>query len=409
TLGQISVVQNLPALVTGFAISESGFGLVSVKNRNRIYLGDFEGNLLNSYLLLLNGEPFMKGNGDMASGCDGSFQGGECPDFLTYYTGYPQNNADNELYGISLGEDNSVELTLIEGFSTEDNHIALNPEGLIYAVREDKIDIFDPSAGAYVQENIPIQTPSGQSLNGFPAATFDLNGVLFLGRPSDNTVYSIDFVGGVAEATVAFSGLSISGGDLIATGTSDDQVLWLVNRTQSTLTNLLDNSVVDLELNEVNGACLLEDGRLLLANGSTSEAGGLYAVDLSDFSTQMLSLTGGPEVFFNGDLASGCPSSVAALTEFASTDSNFERNLSIMPNPSRGMTTVVFTALENERVTIEILDMSGRVVETLLNRNSQNAGEQRVIFDGSRLTNGIYLVRMTSNDFQRVERLVVSR
>ncbi|MFT4771527.1 MAG: hypothetical protein ACI9D1_001560, partial [Cryomorphaceae bacterium] len=30
------------------------------------------------------------------------------PNFLTDYTGYPQNNAYNELYGISLGEDDSI-------------------------------------------------------------------------------------------------------------------------------------------------------------------------------------------------------------------------------------------------------------------------------------------------------------
>ncbi|MFT6173927.1 MAG: hypothetical protein ACJAY4_000134 [Cryomorphaceae bacterium] len=108
TEGQTSFVQNLPALVNGFAIFESGYGLVSTKNRNRVYLGDFAGNLLSSYLLLFDGEPFMKGNGDMASGGDGYFQSRECPNFLTDYTGYPQNNAYNELYGISLGEDDSI-------------------------------------------------------------------------------------------------------------------------------------------------------------------------------------------------------------------------------------------------------------------------------------------------------------
>ncbi|MFT4846901.1 MAG: hypothetical protein ACI94C_001020, partial [Sediminicola sp.] len=103
-----------------------------------------------------------------------------------------------------------------------------------------------------------------------------MNGVLFLGKPSNNTVYIIEFVQGVAEASVAFSGISVSGGNLIATGTPEDQILWLVNRSESTLTNLLDNSFIELELAEVNGARLLADGRLLLANGNGSNAGGLY-------------------------------------------------------------------------------------------------------------------------------------
>jgi outer membrane protein assembly factor BamB len=407
TEGEVALVQNTPPLVTGIAITGDGDGLISVRDRNRLYLGDDAGNQLGSYILVLDGEVFTTGNGDMASGCKESQFGSECDNFLTYYTGYPQNGSDNELFAITLNEDNTLDLVQIEGFSTDDNHIAVSPSGMIYAVRGSSIDIFDPVAGAYIQQNIPIQTASGQSLSGFPAATFDLNGVLYIARSSNNVVYSVEIDGGIAIATSAFTGAGVSGGDLIATGTPEEQVLWLVNRSNNTLTNLIDNSVIALDLTEINGACLLEDGRLLLANGMSSEGGGLYAIDLSDFSMEMLGSIGGPDVFFNGDLASGClsTSEMQSLISPAYTESEME--LSIAPNPTEGNTIISYSADSESRVSLEVLDMQGRVVETLVAGNiDQRAG--RVEFDGSALTNGIYLVRFLSGDQMEVKKLIVS-
>lgn len=410
TEGETSTVNNVPSLVTGLAITESGDGLVSVRDRNRLYLGDNAGNQLGSYFLVLDGELFTAGNGDMASGCEEFLPGGECPNFLTFYTGYPQNNSDNELYALTLGDDDNIELEQIEGFSLDDNHIAVSPEGLIYSVRGSMIDIFDPSAEAYVQENIPIETESGQSLSGFPAATFDFNGVLYIAKSSNNTVYSVDFVDGIAEVSVAFSNVSIVGGDLVATGNTEEQVIWYINRSQGTLTNLIDNSEIPLNLDEINGACLLSDGRLLVANGDSGEEGGLYAIDLEDFSTVKLSETGGPDIYFNGDLASGCPVEVASISDLISSiTAQPELGLSIQPNPSKGITNVIFENYESKRVTIEVLDMNGRVVEVLFNQVSEFDGEQMLEFDGSSLPNGIYIVRMTSDSYQKIEKLMISK
>jgi len=410
TEGEVSLVQNVPPLVTGMAITDAGNGLVSVRDRNKVYLGDDMGNTLGIYTWVLDGEVFTAGNGDMASGCEESLQAGECPDFLTFYTGYPQNNGDNELFGISLGENDEIEMTLIEGFSTDDNHIALDPAGLIYSVRGSSIDIFDPEAGTYVQQNIPIETEGGQALSGFPAATFDFNGVLYLARGSNNTVYSIDFEDGIAVASVAFSNVPVAGGDLVATGNAEEQILWYINRSESTLTNLLDNSVTPLPYNEINGACLLSDGRLAVANGASGEDGGIFAIDLEDFSSVQLAQTGGPDIYFNGDMASGCPAGAASLPVMpANTAVSVEAELAVQPNPSQGPIAVVFNTPAKERVTIELMDMNGRSVAVLFNQVNEMDGKQRIEFDGTALPNGIYIVRMSSESVHEMKKLIISK
>ncbi|HKL40177.1 MAG TPA: choice-of-anchor L domain-containing protein, partial [Cryomorphaceae bacterium] len=68
-MGETSFVRSVPGLVTGLAITADGNGLISVRDRNRLYLGDDEGNELGAYVMVLDGEVFTTANGDMASGC----------------------------------------------------------------------------------------------------------------------------------------------------------------------------------------------------------------------------------------------------------------------------------------------------------------------------------------------------
>lgn len=229
-----------------------------------------------------------------------------CEGFETYYTGHPGNGSDGKLYHVFIDGD-GAELTEIAGFSTADNHIALTKDNLIYAVRGSNIDIFDPLMGQYLQENIPIVNESGQSLGQFPAAVMDGNGDLWLARSADNTIYKVAFTEAGATAIPEHSGTQVNGGDLVFTKTAfSGEILWLANRTTNTLYNITQGGSINLPLTDLNGVSVTEDGKMLLANGATSDAGGLYIYDTETNDLNQLSVSGGPTAFFNGDLAGGC-------------------------------------------------------------------------------------------------------
>ena len=408
SMGEVMSVRSVPNVVTGLALLPSGEGFISVSGRTRLYKGNDQGDYLAFYNLTLDGEVFTTAAGDLASGCAEPQSGSDCENYVTYYTGYEQGG-DNELYGISLNDDNSLSFTLIEGFSTSDNHIAVSASGMIYAVRGSKIDIFNPNTGSYVEQNIPIQDESGASLSGFPAATIDFNGQLYIGKGSNNTVYSVNIEDGVAIASVAFANAPVAGGDLVATGSAEDQILWILNRSSNTLNNLIDNSVIDLDLNEINGACLGEDGRLLIANGENSENGGIWALNLEDLSLEQLAADGGPEVFFNGDMASGCVSNEGMQNIFMNTPTQaFDVELTLAPNPATTSTFVDFSTVEGQRTTIEVLDMQGRVLDVLMAGNTDQT-QGRLELNVASMERGIYFVRMVSGETITVERLMIAK
>lgn len=239
-----------------------------------------------------------------AATCQGGSPGVMCFEYSLYYTGYPENGAANKLYMAEIAGEN-VTMTEIPGFSEADNRIALTKESLIYAVRGSFIDIFDPISGIYLQENIPVVNEAGQSLAHFAAAATDSNDDLWLGRSADNTVYKVSFTDSSAVVAPQFTDVPVSGGDLalIPTDWSGDRVL-LVNRTDSTLYDLSQGTETHLPLGAVHGMSAGPDGSLIFAEAGV--AGGLYQYMPETGELNLLAASGGPQTYFNGNLAGGC-------------------------------------------------------------------------------------------------------
>jgi len=83
--------------------------------------------------------------------------------------------------------------------------------------------------------------------------------------------------------------------------------------------------------------------------------------------------------------------------------------LETYPNPSTGPVSVEFTTPKAERVTIEITDMSGRVVSTMFNEIADANQTYRLDFNGRALPNGIYITRMTTENEVVIKKVMIAR
>lgn len=66
------------------------------------------------------------------------------------------------------------------------------------------------------------------------------------------------------------------------------------------------------------------------------------------------------------------------------------------PNPFNPATTIGFALPKAQRVHLQVFDLTGRLVETLADRN-YSAGQHRVTFNASSLSSGIYFYRLTTD------------
>jgi hypothetical protein len=79
------------------------------------------------------------------------------------------------------------------------------------------------------------------------------------------------------------------------------------------------------------------------------------------------------------------------------------------PNPFNSRTTISF-ALPNPRVvTLEVYDLTGRKVATLLSGESLNRGFYEVPFDAGSLASGVYLSVMTVDWLKRIDKMILLR
>jgi flagellar hook assembly protein FlgD len=86
--------------------------------------------------------------------------------------------------------------------------------------------------------------------------------------------------------------------------------------------------------------------------------------------------------------------------------------LPVVPNPLRTSAAISFDLPEERYVELDVLDVSGRQVATLV-RTTLSAGEHVVTWDGhdrsgARAAPGVYLYRLVAGDFTATRKMVVA-
>ena len=109
--------------------------------------------------------------------------------------------------------------------------------------------------------------------------------------------------------------------------------------------------------------------------------------------------------FLLDDLSFGGVTGVDGPPAPTSTVTAFLENA---PNPFVNTTTVAFTLAKFSSVTLQVFDMQGRVVATLL-EGPMDAGEHQASWDASQQPSGLYWCRLTAGGGTRSRRLVRMR
>lgn len=95
------------------------------------------------------------------------------------------------------------------------------------------------------------------------------------------------------------------------------------------------------------------------------------------------------------------------LVDYTSIEeNNVVNNIIVYPNPAQTSTNIAYVLNENSDVTIEIFDMSGKLVSTM-NRPNQNAGNHNINISVENMTSGMYFVNLTAGTYSHNFKLSV--
>ena len=85
------------------------------------------------------------------------------------------------------------------------------------------------------------------------------------------------------------------------------------------------------------------------------------------------------------------------------TEFRLEQNY---PNPFNPSTTIQFAVPKNSHVTINIYDILGREVATLIDDEYQ-PGRYKVVFEAGQIASGLYVYRIQAGDFLQTRKLML--
>jgi hypothetical protein len=113
--------------------------------------------------------------------------------------------------------------------------------------------------------------------------------------------------------------------------------------------------------------------------------------------------------FIEGEALIYTPDTFIALDLKVTSDIPLNYQLSeAFPNPFNAVTRISFSVPDPTKVSIQIFDISGRLIETLVN-NLQPAGRHSITWNSRNASSGVYLVRMETSGFKGVRKVVLVR
>jgi len=83
--------------------------------------------------------------------------------------------------------------------------------------------------------------------------------------------------------------------------------------------------------------------------------------------------------------------------------------VNMAPNPTSNMSQITFASKQDERLSLQVLDMTGRVVADLFNSDVEGGVVYKVDFNANALQAGIYMMRLNSKSESDIERIQIVR
>ena len=95
------------------------------------------------------------------------------------------------------------------------------------------------------------------------------------------------------------------------------------------------------------------------------------------------------------------------IDDMNDTDRGFDLRQNA-PNPFSSSTAIAYSLEQNANVQLFVLDLSGRIVESLVNEYQQ-AGNHNIVWDAGRYENGVYIYKLIVNGKAASNRMILMR
>lgn len=237
-------------------------------------------------------------------------------------------------------------------------------------------------------------TVAGNTSNGTDG--FETGNLFDIWQNQTVTAINVRLAGGSGGTTVGTEiyaklySIDPTTGDFLYEGESNPLVVAAGNLNTNLVMPLL--APVDLQASTTYLAVVGSFGPgLKVANAGTSDPQTSFLLDMADGTWYYQLST--PYVRLNFDPSSGIEENDAAIAVG-----------NVYPNPTSGTTTISYVVANASDVTVEVLDVTGKVVYTT--NASATAGTNQISFDAASFSNGVYYVNIATEETKATKKFI---
>ncbi|MCZ2845183.1 MAG: Ig-like domain-containing protein, partial [Candidatus Bathyarchaeota archaeon] len=187
----------------------------------------------------------------------------------------------------------------------------------------------------------------------------------------------------------------------------------------------VSNSAIDLSWEDNHTG---EDGFVLERSSKSTFSGRLDYISLPSNSvsyqdTNLNSKKGGGILYYrikavkgnlsseysNVALATGVTTNLISSTEFVNTDALGQESFLAYPNPTSGEATFEFLFLESRSYSLRLYDSGGGFISILQEGKAEAGVKYQYSFDGSGLSDGLYLIHLETSKSLKTIKLLIER
>ena len=186
-------------------------------------------------------------------------------------------------------------------------------------------------------------------------------------------------------------------------GTPDCEEASLCPENSTVTTNFSAQSVFHAQKNLVTaGPVIIHSEMTFKAGESILLKPGFHATSGSNFKAMIESCT---------PVGNSLNKEVPTISNSLSNNLplNLVTDLKVMPNPFRGTTTIQYQLSKSMPVLIQLMDVSGKVVQTISNNNIQSVGINEVQLNASNLGAGMYYVFLITPETMMSQKVILMR
>ncbi len=251
----------------------------------------------------------------------------------------------------------------------------------------------------------------------FPKLSSLLNNVQVIGEVLPTYTRNLSFVlvardnkaggGGVGFEYISYA-VTASAGPFLVTS-PNTAVTLNANLPQTITWDAANTNIAPVNCANVNIKLSTDGGNTFettLAANTPNDGNATVNLPMVSTTTARIKIEAADNIFFDISNTNFSITTVSGISNQSAEPLSFSLSQNY-PNPFNPSTMINFVIPQKSAVSLSVYDMSGKLVAELINNETKTEGSYAYEFDGSRLSNGMYVYRLTAGKFTETRKMIL--